>query len=273
MAEVAMSTMASLATAVRRHPWASALDATLLALVMLAGIVVALEYEIVAFWDTFEDRQRRIRVEEIFLLSLLLAVGLALFTVRRLGETRRDRERELSARLEALANRALAMQDPLTELPNRRALAAALETAVVHHPPDERRLHAYYLLDLNGFKRVNDEHGHAVGDELLRIVAQRFRAAARAEDLVARIGGDEFAVLARDVEGRDAASRIGERFVSALGEGIQAGSRLHPVGVAVGVALYPQDGSSAEELMHHADLAMYMAKAEKRSSLRFFDAA
>lgn len=267
-----MSTMDSLATAIRRHPWASALDATLLALVMLAGVVVALEYEIVAFWDDLDERQRRIRIEEIFLLTLLLAVGLAVFAARRLREARRDREREFNAKLEALANHALAMQDPLTELPNRRALAAALDAAL-RQPPAEGRVHAYYLLDLNGFKRVNDEHGHAAGDDLLRIVAKRFRAAARTEDVVARIGGDEFAVLARDIEGRQAASRIGERFVSALGGGVHSGGRLYPVGVAVGAALYPADGRTAEELMHHADLAMYTAKAEKRSSLRFYAAA
>jgi diguanylate cyclase (GGDEF)-like protein len=134
-------------------------------------------------------------------------------------------------------------------------------------------MHAFYLLDLNGFKRVNDKHGHAVGDELLRIVAKRFRAVARKEDLVARLGGDEFAVLACDVESREKATQIGERFVAALSEEITVAGRSHPIGVAIGVALYPEDGRLADEIMHHADLAMYKAKANKPSSLTFFEAA
>lgn len=267
-----MSTMGSLATAVRRHPWASAFDATLLTLFMLSSVMVALEYEIVIFWDDFTDGQRRLRAEEIFLLGLLLAAGLAIFAARRITEVHRDRERELRHQIEALNNRLLAMRDPLTELPNRRELDAALETAL-RHPPGEGRLHAYYLLDLNGFKGVNDKHGHATGDELLRVVAKRFRAAARAEDVVARIGGDEFAVLARDLDGKEAVARLGERFVAALGEGIQLRSDFHQIGVAIGVSLFPRDGRTPEELAHRADMAMYKAKAEKWSSLRFYDAA
>lgn len=267
-----MSTMGSLALSVRRHPWTSALDATLLSIMMMVGLLLALEYEIVTFWDQLSERQRRLRMEEIFLLSVLLAIGLGIFTSRRLKEVRRDRERELRAELAAEAARALAMQDPLTGLPNRRELEAALASAIAC-PPAEDRMHAFYLLDLNGFKRVNDKHGHAAGDEVLMIVAKRFRAAARNGDLVARIGGDEFAVLACNVDSRDQAVKVGERFVSALGEQITAAGGTYSVGVSVGVALYPQDGRTALELMQRADLAMYKAKAAKHSGVELFEAA
>jgi diguanylate cyclase (GGDEF)-like protein len=263
-----MNAMGLLASAVRRHPWSCSQDAVILSLAMLGGILLALEYDLVTFWDQYSDRQRRIRVEEAFLLSVLLAGGLALFTARRLKEARIDIERE--ARAEAA--RALALQDPLTELPNRRALEAALEHAI-NQSPAAGHVHAVYLLDLNGFKRVNDEHGHAAGDELLRVVAKRFLGAARKEDLVARIGGDEFAVLALDVEGREAAVQIGDRFVSALGNGVAVGGRSHAVGVAVGVALCPEDGRTPDEIMHHADLAMYKAKAGTASRVQFYHAA
>ncbi|MCC7253710.1 GGDEF domain-containing protein [Hyphomicrobium sp.] len=267
-----MSRAESLASAVRRHPWSSAQDAMVLGLAMLVSLLLALEYDIVAFWDQLDDRQRRLRVEEIALLTVLLAIGLGIFAVRRMKEARLDVEREMRARLEAQSAHALAMQDPLTELPNRRALASALETAIGRPPPDGR-MHAFYLLDLNGFKRVNDEHGHAAGDELLRIVAKRFRAVARKGDMVARIGGDEFAVLACNVDSRNSANQIGERFVSALGEQVSVSGRSHAIGVAVGVALYPENGSTADEIMHHADLAMYKAKARRSSSVIFFEAA
>jgi diguanylate cyclase (GGDEF)-like protein len=263
-----MGTMGLLVSTVRRHPWSSAQDALILTLVMLGALMLALQYDLLEFWDQFSERQRRIRVEELFLLTLLLAGGLTLFTLRRLKEARLDMERAAGAE----AARVLAMQDPLTGLPNRRALELALEKAIARGPAAGRS-HAVYLLDLNGFKRVNDEYGHATGDELLRVVAKRFLAAARQEDLLARIGGDEFAVLALDVEGREAAVRIGSRFVSALGDGIAFGGRSYAVGVAVGVALCPEDGRTAEELMHHADLAMYKAKAGKRSNVQFYQAA
>lgn len=263
-----MSSLAWLASAVRRHPMSSTQDAVVLTLVMLGSVLLALEYDLVEFWDQLTDRERRIRVEEVFMLTTLLAIGLIVFTARRLKEARLDVEREVRAD----AARALAMMDPLTELPNRRALEAALEKAVAERPAPGR-MHAFYLLDLNGFKRVNDEHGHATGDELLRSVAKRFRAAARKEDLVVRLGGDEFAVLARDVEGHDTADQIGNRFVSALGDEVAFGGRSYAVGVAVGVALYPKHGTTAEDITHHADLAMYKAKAARRSNLQFYEAA
>lgn len=267
-----MNTMGSLASAVRQNPWTSAFDATLLGVAMMVSLLLALEYEIVVFWDQLTERQRRIRMEEIFLLSVLLAIGLVVFASRRMKEAQSDREREMRAAYEAEAAHALAMQDALTGLPNRRALEAAVERAIAQ-PPIEGRMHAFYLLDLNGFKRVNDEHGHAVGDALLQSVAKRFRAAARQEDLVARLGGDEFAVLACDLDDRASALGIGERFVSALGNEVAAGGRTHPVGVSVGVALYPQDGRTAAAVMHRADLAMYKVKAGKRSGVQLSEAA
>jgi diguanylate cyclase (GGDEF)-like protein len=257
-----------LVAVIRRHPWSSSQDAFVLALVMLAGTLLALQYDLVEFWDQYTDRERRIKVEEVFLLSVLLVGGLAVFMFRRLKEARLDMEREAHAQ----ADRALAMQDALTELPNRRALNAALEQALASLPA-AGRVHAYYVLDLNGFKQVNDRHGHAIGDELLRAVAKRFRAVARNADLVARFGGDEFGVLARDVENCDAAYEIGERFVAALDAPIVVDGRSCTVGVAVGVALYPDDGNTVDAVTQRADLAMYKAKADKRSNVQVFKAA
>lgn len=265
-------TMGALADAVRRHPWTTALDATVLGIVMMVGVLLALEYEIVVFWDQMSERQRRIRMEEIFLLSVLLAAGLGVFAFRRMKEALHDKARELKAEAETAAARKLALQDPLTALPNRRALEQAIDKAVAR-PPADGGMHAFYLLDLNGFKQVNDQQGHAAGDEVLKIVAKRFRAAARSEDLVARLGGDEFAMLACDIESRELAVKLGERFVSALLQEITVGGRAYPVGVSVGVALYPQDASTAGEVMHRADIAMYKAKAAKRSGVHVFKAA
>jgi diguanylate cyclase (GGDEF)-like protein len=234
---------------------------------MLVGVLLTLEYDLLAFWDDYSRRERRVRLEEVLALTAVLGLGISVFVVRRMYEERRDLRDRLQAETEMGEYRALALQDPLTALPNRRAIRAALETAIASA---EAKTLAFYLLDLNGFKRVNDEHGHAIGDEVLRAVAQRFRGVARKGDVVARLGGDEFAALAVGVRDRKEASEIGQRFVAALGSEIGACARTFSVGVAVGVALYPQDGATAEEIMHHADLAMYGAKASNRSTLQFF---
>jgi diguanylate cyclase (GGDEF)-like protein len=243
-----MSTIGSLTQAVQRNPWSSAQDASLLAAALVVGFLLALEYEIVTFWDQLNSDQKRIRMEEMLLLTALLGAGIFAFVLRRMHEQRRDMEQRLMTELELRENRILALQDPLTELPNRRAIK----------------------VDLNGFKRVNDEEGHAVGDAVLKAVAHRFRAVARAGDLVARLGGDEFAVLATGVATRQEASDIGQRFVAALENPVMVDGRVYALGVAIGVGFHPQDGTTADELMHSADLAMYGAKAARRSEIRFF---
>ena len=265
-----MNSLGSLAQAIRRHPWSSAQDAALLASALTVGFLLALEYEVVTFWDQYDLDQKRLRIEEVLLLTVLLGAGIFAFVLRRMHEERHDIEQRLRAEFELRESRALALQDPLTALPNRRAIKIALDSSLAL--PRTAGL-ALYLLDLNGFKRVNDEDGHATGDEVLKSVAQRFRAVARAEDLVARLGGDEFAVVAHGVGSPDEAHEIGHRFVAALQSPVTVGARAFPVGVAIGVALHPDDGVTAEELMHHADMAMYSAKATRRSELHFFSQA
>jgi diguanylate cyclase (GGDEF)-like protein len=267
--EEAMGTFGSFVGTIRRHPRSSIQDALLIAATMLVSFIIALEYDVVSFWDDYDASQHRIRLEEIFALTGLLGVGVFAFAVRRLYEERRDLEQLLKTQAESRENRALAMQDAMTGLPNRRALAAALDKAIASAEASGEPF-AFYMLDLNGFKRVNDKYGHAVGDETLRSVANRFRAAARKEDLVARLGGDEFAALAYGVGNRERASEIGERFVAALRNEIHLGDCKFALGVAVGVAFYPEDGATAEEVMRHADLAMYGAKNAKVSRLQFF---
>ena len=134
--------------------------------------------------------------------------------------------------------------------------------------PSDGRKHAFFLIDLNDFKRVNDLHGHALGDRVLQVVAERFRTAARPSDLLARLGGDEFAVLSYDVD-RETAHAIGHRFIATLASEIRVGEHLHEIGASIGAALIPDHGTTAEEIIHNADLAMYRAKGQDRSSLAF----
>jgi len=137
-------------------------------------------------------------------------------------------------------------------------------------PHSDGHRHAFFLLDLNEFKRVNAVHGHAVGDRVLQLMVERFKSASRPSDVLARLGGDEFAVLVYDV-GRESAYAIGQRFISALKTEVWVEGNPHSVGVSIGVTLIPEDGVTTQELLRNADIAMYRAKEAGASALEFFD--
>jgi diguanylate cyclase (GGDEF)-like protein len=261
----------SLVRAIIRNPWSSVQDGLLLASVMLVATLLALEYGLFNFAAQLSVPQRRITLAEAIFLTVLLALCIFTFVIRRLRQERRDVVRHVATKNQVRELRALALQDSLTGLPNRRALLTAL-TAATASPPSDGRKHAFFLIDLNDFKHVNDLHGHALGDRVLQVVAERFRTVARPSDLLARLGGDEFAVLSYNVD-RGTAYAIGLRFIGALESEIRVGGPSHKIGMSVGVALIPDDGVTAEEIIHNADLAMYRAKGQDRPSLVFFEPA
>jgi diguanylate cyclase (GGDEF)-like protein len=165
--------------------------------------------------------------------------------------------------------RHLARHDDLTLLPNRghflERLALALETAA----PQRRALAVLYL-DLDGFKPINDHHGHDAGDELLRIVAARLSRAVRADDLVSRLGGDEFACLLADLPGREQLCRLAGKLFEAVAAPVKVGALELTVRPSIGIATCPADGITGAQLLKHADAAMYRAKRQ-RSGYAFFD--
>ena len=117
------------------------------------------------------------------------------------------------------------------------------------------------FLDLDDFKDVNDGLGHAVGDALLRVVAERLRSTLRGEDTAARLGGDEFAVLIEDAEGVDEVTAVADRIVATIASPTSIGGQEVSVRVSLGVAVSPEGGESVDELLTNADAAMYVAKA------------
>jgi diguanylate cyclase len=152
----------------------------------------------------------------------------------------------------------LANTDPLTGLLNRRALA----DAVVKLPADQS--YAVVLLDLDGFKPVNDQHGHSVGDDLLCAIGERLRAVAGLEAHVARLGGDEFAILLPGVE-RSSATALTQTMLASLVQPFALDGHVVRVGASTGVASFPQDGPDIAALFKKADLALYALKNEQRS--------
>nr|WP_304505112.1 diguanylate cyclase [Acidovorax sp. sif1233] len=161
----------------------------------------------------------------------------------------------------------LAHTDPLTGLSNRRDLQHALEAALAQCSP--QRLVALYLMDLDGFKPVNDAHGHDVGDDLLVAVGRRLQANVRHQtDLVARLGGDEFIIMARDLATPEQAEDLGRSLLRAFEQPFTL-SHLHiQVGLTIGYALAPLDSDDPQALMRHADAAMYAGKQGGKHSVR-----
>ncbi len=162
----------------------------------------------------------------------------------------------------------LAQHDPLTGLPNRLLFHDRLRQAMARSRRGTSLL-AVVLVDLDRFKAVNDAFGHRVGDGVLKQVGQRLRAALRESDTVARIGGDEFALILPDLPDAEAASLIAEKISGQLDRPFGLDMRAWRPGASLGIALFPSDGDSPEQLLQHADLAMYRAKAAGGGWQRF----
>jgi diguanylate cyclase (GGDEF)-like protein len=162
--------------------------------------------------------------------------------------------------------RSLAHSDPLTGLTNRRGLTAELKTALLDSSPQQ--LVALYLLDLDGFKPVNDQHGHDVGDELLVAVARRLQATVRAGDVVARLGGDEFVIMSRGLQQPAQAEVLAHKLLDAVQAPFQLGPHTCQVSLTIGYTLAPLDGSDAAALLKQADAAMYAGKQAGKGCAR-----
>jgi len=165
--------------------------------------------------------------------------------------------------------RYLATRDALTELPNRALLGDRLDQAIARAGRNRERL-ALLFIDLDHFKTINDSLGHAIGDALLREVAQRLSRAVRKEDTVARQGGDEFIVLLPAIDSSGGSFAAAEKILQALAQRYDIeGHALH-ITASIGVAIFPDDGTDPQTLQRGADAALYHAKASGRNRVQFF---
>ncbi len=164
----------------------------------------------------------------------------------------------------------IAHYDSLTGLPNRVLLADRLQLAMAQSLRRNQSLAVVYL-DLDGFKPVNDVHGHEVGDELLILVSQRMKAVLREGDTLGRLGGDEFVAVLVDLEQAQDCEPVLARLLLAAAAPATIGKLVLRVSASVGVTLYPQDKSDADQLLRHADLAMYQAKQAGKNRYHLFD--
>jgi diguanylate cyclase (GGDEF)-like protein/PAS domain S-box-containing protein len=163
----------------------------------------------------------------------------------------------------------LAHHDQLTDLPNRLFLAAHLPFTI-EEARRAGRIVAILFLDLDRFKLINDSRGHETGDALLKAVSQRLRTAMRPEDVIVRMGGDEFIVVMKDLTGFEPVNQATERITEVLSSPFDINGRSVETTVSIGVSLFPRDGDDMGELLRHSDTAMYQAKDRGRNNTQVF---
>jgi diguanylate cyclase (GGDEF)-like protein len=209
------------------------------------------------------DRVKRLIIalisSSVFVLVLLYG------SLRRLSNEQRRAEQRF---------RHQALHDSLTGLPNRHAIMEHLAARLADRDAVVALGGlALMLVDLDGFKEINDRHGHDGGDELLKQVAARARATLRDTDFVARLGGDEFLVVIPQVSDRETAALVAQKLIDAIGKPFALGQIEAQVGASIGIAIFPRDAGDREGLLKCADAALYQAKAAGRNRLRFHVAA
>ena len=211
-------------------------------------------------------------LDNLVLVSSLAVLVIALLTS--IFDARLDARTAALADSLTLANEELtqlALHDTLTGLPNRILLADRIGQAM-NKVAEQGGCFSLMFIDLDGFKPVNDAFGHHLGDRLLREVALRLREQLRSQDTLARIGGDEFVLLVRLLEPDDA-PQVAARQVSLLSRAFRVDEHELLISASVGIALYPGNGLTAEELLMNADAAMYHAKGTGKNGYSFFDAS
>lgn len=204
-------------------------------------------------------------LDELLVTFSILSVAFIVFSIRRIFDQRRELTLRKTAERHATT---LALQDPLTGLPNRRRFYEALQAL-----PSTGASHALFIIDLDGFKPVNDTFGHATGDEVLRIVAQRLKTLGNSRILAARLGGDEFAVLLSRVRSPAEAEQTAQSIILSIEAPVLAGGVDHRLEVSIGLTIFNKEGSQFDEPMRRADVAMYRAKEEPHSAYFLYNEA
>ncbi len=209
----------------------------------------------------FGDKVRRL------ILALISSSAFILIflygTLSRLHQEQRDAQQLIAHQ---------ATHDALTGLYNRAAVVEHLDTRVTDDSTSALGGMAVLLLDLDGFKAVNDSLGHDAGDELLRQVAARLTLALRDSDFLARLGGDEFLVVIPQVSGDENAARVAEKLIAVIDKPYVLGEHEAQVTTSIGISVFPKDGRTREQLMKCSDLALYEAKHAGRNQHRMYEA-
>lgn len=205
-------------------------------------------------------------MDDLIFVVFMLSAAMIIYGFRRY----QDLSREIKARTAAERDaRDQARHDPLTGLPNRRFFEEKLDEYLGAVSATHRT--AIFMLDLDGFKAVNDTYGHSAGDKALSEFSRRVSSVLRPGTFLARIGGDEFAIIKPRIDSLDEATNLARHIAAAVAEPFVIHGVTAEIGVGIGIAVAPDDGTEPEELVKRADRALYRAKAAGRSSVCFFE--
>jgi len=219
--------------------------------------------------DTLAQHWRWI-VYLIFILLFALLINSLMFgRKRRTSYTAKDIHHDMLVPESIIdGNTSQALHDALTGLPNRTLFLDRLQHAISVNARSDKHL-AVVIIDLDQFKRINDSLGQKAGDRILKIVSERFLEVVRKTDTIARLGGDEFIVLVQGFNEPSNVVSIVQKMVSVLHQPIALNGDECKIGASVGISVYPEHGDNSEELLRHADLAMYKAKYTGDSILMY----
>jgi diguanylate cyclase (GGDEF)-like protein len=241
-------------------------DIVIISISSVIIFIVEYFYDLAPILFQFATIHEEWEIDNAIFVVFVMSIGFAIFSYRRVKELSVEMKARRSAELEA---KKLARHDSLTGLPNRRFFVEALAEVLLTTTVDSQS--AVLMLDLDGFKSINDAYGHAVGDQALIEFAQRISATMRSGAVLIRVGGDEFAVIVPKIESLDGPTALARRITAAVAEPFLIGHISTSVGVGIGISVAPSDGMEPEILVQRADRALYRAKAEGRSCIRFFE--
>jgi diguanylate cyclase (GGDEF)-like protein len=242
-------------------------DALVLVGVGIISFIVSDVYELPPHLLQFGLEHADWDIDDIIFVVFILSIAMLIYGFRRYQDLSREIKARTAAELEA---RNLARHDPLTGLPNRRFFEEKL-AGHLHLASDARQV-AVLMLDLDGFKQINDAHGHMVGDKALCEFATRVLAVLPAEAFLARLGGDEFAIIMPAIGSLDEPANLARRVAATVAEPFVLDHVIVKLGVGIGIVVAPNDGKQADDLLRRGDRALYRAKAAGQSSVRFFEA-
>lgn len=235
--------------------------------VTLLLYIACLKFEVIDWLYRSDSVQYGLPLHKAVVLIVCLSAAFFLLAIRRSVQLDSEIKKREAAEAEA---HTLARYDVLTGLSNRTAFSEELERAIGR---TGRGLSAcaVLLIDLDKFKPVNDIHGHAAGDAVLREISRRLKSVVRRPEALARLGGDEFAVVIEHPLGGDAPVRLAKRLIAAASQPIELGGVSIEIGATIGIAACPADGVDGQALLHAAGIALDRAKHEERGACRFFE--
>lgn len=242
-------------------------DVIILSILGVAVMLVLIAFDSFERLHDFSRAHEGWELDELFTGLMVASVGLAILLWRRSLRLRKEVDRRHKA--ERLAQ-ALARQDPLTGLPNRRSFEEECDRRLARARRQSDSF-ALFFIDFDRFKKINDNLGHEAGDRLLQEVAERLKRSLRPGDFLGRLGGDEFAVLVGDTVSDDMIEQVANRLLAAVAEPLTLLGRAVTPSASIGVAIYPRDGRNREMLLNKADAAMYKAKEDGRRRFVVYD--